>query len=182
MASRKRKKTKNATAAVPPPTAVKDQAEPAPASTSGGKKTAAKTRASTAVAKRRGPGRPKGSKNRPKSASKPTTKTTAQRSDRSRRYTPAEKANILSVARSEGLTGAQVAKKFGVSTLSYYLWRKKAGTPERRGAKSGRPARAVGGVGTAGGAINIAELIRREVRSQIDRMLPQILESEVGSA
>lgn len=180
MASRKRKKTK-ATAASSTPVAVQDQAGQTPAMASGGKKKAAKKRANTAVANRRGPGRSKGSKNKVHAASKPNTKTAARKSNRSRRYTPAEKANILAVARSEGLTGAQVAKKFGVSTLSYYLWRKQSGTSKRGGAKPGRRAGVAGSGGATGGTIDIAELIRREVRSQIDRMLPQILESEVGS-
>jgi len=43
-----------------------------------------------------------------------------------KRFTPAERAHILSVARAEGLTGAKVAKRFGISTLTYYTWRKKS--------------------------------------------------------
>ena len=40
-----------------------------------------------------------------------------------RRYTAAEKQRILDAACSEGLTGAQVRERFGVSTLSFYRWR-----------------------------------------------------------
>jgi len=112
----------------------------------------------------------------------PSKKSPKGRTSRRKRYTPAEKAKILAAARSEGLTGAQVAKRFGVSALSYYTWRKKAGAPKRRGPKPGpRPAVTRAGR-SARDATNIAELLRREIRAQIDRMLPQILQSEVGSA
>ena len=40
-----------------------------------------------------------------------------------KRYSAAEKKRILDAARSEGLTGAQVRERFGVSTLSFYRWR-----------------------------------------------------------
>jgi len=37
-----------------------------------------------------------------------------------KRYTPAEKAKILTAAKKDGLTGDDVAKKFGVSKLTFY--------------------------------------------------------------
>jgi transposase-like protein len=38
----------------------------------------------------------------------------AKKSKRGTRYTSAQKAKILAAAKKEGLTGAQVAKRFGV--------------------------------------------------------------------
>jgi transposase-like protein len=109
-------------------------------------------------------------------------KSPKSRTRRGKRYTPAEKAKILAAARAEGLTGAQVAERFGVSTLSYYTWRKKAGAPKRRGRKPGRPARPRRVGGTSQGVAGIAELVRRAVRAQLDQMLPQVLQSELDSA
>ncbi len=54
----------------------------------------------------------------------------AKKSKLGARYTAAQKAKILAVAKREGLTGAQVAKRFGVSTPTLLT-----GVPQvRRGA------------------------------------------------
>ena len=95
--------------------------------------------------------------------------TSARRSRRQRvRYTDAQRAKILSAAQRDRLTGAQVRERFGVSTLTYYTWRKKAASPRR--ARSGRPARQDGA---------ISGQIRDAIRAQVRAMLPQIIEQEV---
>lgn len=99
-----------------------------------------------------------------------------------KRYTPAEKAKILAAARNEKLTGAQVAKRFGVSPLSYYTWRKKAGAAARRGPKAGSRTRGRRVGARVQGSANLSEMVRRAVQAQIARVLPQILQSEVDTA
>ena len=91
------------------------------------------------------------------------------------RFTPAERTKILAVARREGLTGAKAAKRFGISQVTYYLWRKKASTGSQRGVARRR-------LGTRLDGRNIAEIVRREVRARIAAMLPEILKSEIAGS
>lgn len=120
-----------------------------------------------------------------KASVRPRGKAAVQKSDlksrhsrRGRRYTPAERTRILATARREGLTGAKVAERFGVSTVTYYLWRKKSGkTRNRLVRRRGRPA---GSGRMAERALSLADSIRSEVRAQIARMLPEIVSSEIG--
>src|SRR5438067_2312567 len=93
------------------------------------------------------------------------------KSGSSRRYSDAERTAILEAAKREGLTGKQVRSRFGISTLTYYTWRKKAGSPAGR--RRGRPP----GGGTSGIDGQIREAIRERVRS----LLPQILREEIGA-
>ncbi len=103
-----------------------------------------------------------------------------KQSRRGKRYTPAQRARILAVARKEQLTGEQVSKRFGVSTLSFYTWRKKAGSAAGRRKKAAPLRRAASQV--AASADGIIDMIRREVRAQLERLTPQIIQSEVGRA
>jgi transposase-like protein len=102
-----------------------------------------------------------------------------KKSKRGTRYTSAQKAKILAAAKKGGLTGAQVAKRFGVSTLTFYRWRgpvrsdalKRAG--KRRG--PGRP--------KGSGKVKVdPAIVRQAVRRQIEKMLPQIIREEVSMA
>ena len=70
-------------------------------------------------------------------------------------YAPAIKAKILAAAKKENLTGAQVAKRFGISTLTFYKWR---GPMKGRKAKRGpgRPAAPVT-------AARLRQIVREEV-------------------
>lgn len=81
-----------------------------------------------------------------------------------KRYSQADKRKILAAARKDGLTGAQVRKRFGVSTLTFYRWR----GPVRRRRKS-----VVTGTGIGNG------LIREQIQSQVRRVLPEIIRREV---
>ena len=101
-----------------------------------------------------------------------------------RRFTPAERTNILETARRDGLTGAQVQKRFGVSQVSYYLWRKKAGrtTAKASGApRRGRGVRRSRGPGRPriGAGLDLAAEVRRQVREQLARFVPQIVSGEM---
>ncbi len=174
MPSRKQKKANNGASAE----TAKASAETAEASSTSTTPSAAKKQARKSarrkLAKRRGPGRPKGSKNKPAATRKAAMRTNA----RSRRYTPAERSRILAAAKREGLSGAAAAKKFGISQLTFYTWRKKAGVRGRRG----RRAAAVGEVAgrTLANALNIADVLRTEIRAQIRRLIPEVVAAELG--
>ena len=94
-----------------------------------------------------------------------------KKTTRGKRYSQAQKEQILSTAKREGLTGAQVRKRFGVSTLTFYRWR----GPVRRGrakAASG-PARSGRKAGSDG--------LRDQVRQTVRNILPGVIRSEVNS-
>jgi transposase-like protein len=85
-------------------------------------------------------------------------------------YSAEKKAEILAAARKEGLTGVQVRKRFGISTLTFYRWRGPARGPKARAGKNG--ARVV-----------IDErALRTEVRTRIARVLPGIIQQEIANA
>ena len=82
-----------------------------------------------------------------------------------KRYTDAQKKNILGTAAREELTGEQVRKRFGVSTLTFYRWR----GPVRRG-------RARRGAGRAAGMG-----INAQIRASLRKVLPQVIRQEVNA-
>lgn len=100
----------------------------------------------------------------------------AKRSTRTRgpgkRYTAAEKAKILAAAKAENLTGAQVRKRFGVSTLTFYRWR---GPVRRRRRGPGRPRGSRNRVETG------AAPLREHVRAEVKRVLPEVIRQEVAA-
>jgi transposase-like protein len=86
-------------------------------------------------------------------------------------YSAEKRAEILAAASKEGLTGAQVRKRFGISTLTFYRWRGPV-----RGRKRGRPA------GSKNKATVSTSAIRQAVQAQIKKLLPQIIREEVERA
>jgi transposase-like protein len=90
-------------------------------------------------------------------------------------YTPQQRSQILAAASREHLTAAQVKRKFGVTPVTYYSWRKKAGATRKRG--SSAPTRR-GGVTMGGGFGN---QLRSEVQTRVRQILPDIVRSEVNS-
>ncbi len=91
-----------------------------------------------------------------------------------RRYSRAEKQRILSIASKEGLTGAQVQKKFGIAQLTFYRWRGPVRGPKARAA---RAAAGGGAVSSLGGS----DSIRSEVRRGVQAVLPQVIREEVAA-
>ena len=87
-------------------------------------------------------------------------------------YTDGQRKTILLAAQKEGLTAAQVQKKFGVKPITYYSWRKKQGVAVRRGSRSLALLSASGDLGVQ---------VRSAVQARIREILPNILRSEVGS-
>ena len=83
-------------------------------------------------------------------------------------YTPAQRAQVLAAARKEGLTAAQVERKFGVTPVTYYSWRKKTGIATHRPG-------AVTLTGDLGGQL------RSAVQAKVRQILPEIVRGEVSS-
>lgn len=82
-----------------------------------------------------------------------------------RRYGTSEKKRILKIARKQKLTGAQVRKRFGVSTLTFYRW---------RGPVRGRRGKTAGtGIGNG--------LVQDQVRETVRRIMPGIIRREVAA-
>ena len=92
-------------------------------------------------------------------------------------YSPEQRADILAAASKEGLTAEAVQKKFGVIPVTYYSWRRKAGVGARRprGGRQHQP-------GVLESGVNLVEAVRAELRNQIQRMLPELVRTEVGAA
>jgi len=86
-------------------------------------------------------------------------------------YSTEKRAEILAAAKNENLTGAQVRKRFGISTLTFYRWRGPA-----RGKKRGRPA------GSKNKPTVSTAAVRQAVQAQLRKLLPQIIREEVAAA
>jgi len=126
----------------------------------------------------RGPGRPKPGGRKAKVARKASRKKASSRGT-GKRYSDRERRNILETAKREGLTGAQVRARFGVSTLSFYTWRKKAGKGSGQGAKRGRSTTSFARSARPGGA-DFASILHREVQARISKALPAVIQSELA--
>jgi transposase-like protein len=89
------------------------------------------------------------------------------------KYSNEQRTQILDAARRDGLTAAQVQKKFGVTPVTYYSWRKKTGLAARRG-------RSTGAMRAAGNA-TLSGQVRSEVQTRVRQILPEIVRSEVSA-
>ncbi len=89
-------------------------------------------------------------------------------------YTAKQRAEILTAAQRGNLTANEVKKKFGVTPVTYYSWRKKAGILGRRGRRPGLLAQS----GTSG---QIASQVRAGVQAKVRAVLPGIVREEVTS-
>lgn len=85
-----------------------------------------------------------------------------------KRFSASERAKILAAARAANLTGKQVAAKYGISTVTYYVWKKRAG---KGGRKAATKTRVLAGV--------TESKLRSVVRTKVTRLLPRILKEEV---
>src|SRR5882672_11308154 len=87
-------------------------------------------------------------------------------------YSAQKRAEILAAAQKENLTANDVRKKFGVTPVTYYSWRKKEGLVGRRGR---RPSLLT----QAGAGSNIAMQVRSGVQAKVRSVMPVIVREEV---
>lgn len=83
-------------------------------------------------------------------------------------YSNAKRVSILQAAQSQGLTALDVKKRFGVTPVTYYSWRRKYGA----GSNRKMTAR-----GRSGG---IESQVRTEVQARVRQILPTIVRNEVS--
>jgi transposase-like protein len=86
-----------------------------------------------------------------------------------KRYSAAERKNILATAAKENLTGAQVRQKFGISTLTFYRWRGPVPGRKKRAKAPGRKPAASN------------QLIQEQVRQTIQEVLPGVIRTEIAA-
>jgi transposase-like protein len=87
-------------------------------------------------------------------------------------YTPKKRAEILAAAQRGNLTANEVKKQFGVTPVTYYSWRKKAGIVGRRGRRPGL-------IAQSGATGQIATQLRAGVQAKVRAVLPGIVREEV---
>ncbi len=84
-----------------------------------------------------------------------------------KKYSAEARAKIMAAAASEGLTATDVKKRFGVTPVTYYSWRKKTGAGPRRAKHA------------PGGGLD--DQLRLQIKDRIVRMIPEIIRSEVDA-
>jgi transposase-like protein len=90
-------------------------------------------------------------------------------------YTAEQRAQILETAKRENLTAEGVKKKFGVTPVTYYSWRKKVGATRRRGGKHGPiHSRATTGTG------DLTSQVRSSVAARVREIIPDIVRTEIN--
>lgn len=89
-------------------------------------------------------------------------------------YSETKRQSILSAAQKEGLTALDVKKRFGVTPVTYYSWRKKYGVGGKRGGAAAIAVR-------AGRSSDLGAQVRSEVQSRVRQILPTIVKSEVNN-
>ena len=90
-----------------------------------------------------------------------------RKSKQRKRHSAAEREKILNEAKAANLTGKHVAERYGISTVTYYLWRKQAERGQRK-----TPS-------TNGTLASAAEAkLRAAVRAKMTALLPKILDEE----
>src|SRR5262245_59136142 len=87
-------------------------------------------------------------------------------------YSNAKRISILQTAQSQGLTALDVKKRFGVTPVTYYSWRRKYGAGSTRVSKTRLRN------GKSGG---IQSQVRTEVQARVRQILPHIVRNEVSS-
>src|SRR6266498_4104814 len=88
-------------------------------------------------------------------------------------YTPHRRAEILTAAQRDNLTANDVKKRYGVTPVTYYSWRKKEGLIGPRGRRPGLLA--------LSGSSGIATQVRAGVQAKVRAVMPGIVREEVTS-
>lgn len=87
-----------------------------------------------------------------------------------KQYSPEKRAEIMTDAKTNELTGKQVAEKYGISMVTYYLWRKKVGGPTRA-SKAGQRSLPLGA--------GFETQVRAAIGAKVRELLPGIVAREL---
>ena len=90
-------------------------------------------------------------------------------------YSDDQRTKIINTAQAENLTALDVQKRFGVTPVTYYSWRKKLGLKGPRGRKPGSGRRAA----TTVGGTDLTAQVRAGVQAKVREVLPGIVREEV---
>lgn len=93
------------------------------------------------------------------------------------RYAEAQRRQILETAVRERLTAADVKKKYGVTPVTYYSWRKKYGVGNRQGGGGAR----VAAVGLSVNGGGITQQVRSAVQSKVRALVQDVVRAEVDN-
>jgi transposase-like protein len=85
-------------------------------------------------------------------------------------YSNTKRQAVLKAAQKQGLTALEVQKRFGVTPVTYYSWRRKYGASGGREV-AGR---------TTGRSAGIETQVRTEVQARVREILPNIVRTEVS--
>jgi len=85
-------------------------------------------------------------------------------------YSSEKRVSILQAAQKGSLTALDVQKRFGVTPVTYYSWRRKYGAAGRSGGVVTRAAQGGG----------LESQVRTEVKTRVRQILPEIVRSEVS--
>jgi transposase-like protein len=85
-------------------------------------------------------------------------------------YSNQKRSMVLATAQKEGLTAIEVQKRFGVTPVTYYSWRRKYGAGGRRSVAS-----------TPANGTSLEQQVRTEVQAKVRQILPTIVRHEVSS-
>src|SRR5258705_4886582 len=86
-------------------------------------------------------------------------------------YSNQKRTIVLAAAQKEGLTANEVQKRFGVTPVTYYSWRRKYGMGSRRG----------GAVAAQASGGRLEQHVRSGVQAQGRPILPGIVRHQVSS-
>src|SRR5580765_3551160 len=89
------------------------------------------------------------------------------------RYSEAQRRQILEAAVRERLTAADVKKKYGVTPVTYYSWRKKYGVGKRQG---GGARVAASSLSANGGGIT--QQVRTQVQTKVRALVQDVVRAE----
>ena len=90
-------------------------------------------------------------------------------------YSDDQRTKIINTAQTENLTALDVQKRFGVTPVTYYSWRKKLGLKGPRGRKPGSGRLAA----TTVGGTDLTAQVRAGVQARVREVLPGIVREEV---
>lgn len=100
-----------------------------------------------------------------------TTKKAAKKTRKPRKqYSPEKRDEIMADAKSNKLSGKQVAEKYGISVMTYYLWTKKAGGLSRA-TKASRRLLPLGA--------GFESQVRAAIEAKVRELLPEIVNREL---
>ena len=100
-----------------------------------------------------------------------TTSATKKTRKARKLYPLKKRIAILAEASANGLTGKDVAKKYGISMMTYYNWRKKEGA-------AGKQVKRTRAVAPASGNGSTGEM-RKIIKQRVRLVAPSILRDEV---